>query len=250
MKLIQYIRDSRMATSGIFFTQLRKKLGIKTSNKALYKKAFTHSSVNLKDSKGNLINFERLEFLGDALLGTIVAESLFQNYPDAKEGTLTKLRAKIVSRSQLNHIGKEMGLIELASISNNHKNFGENIHGNLLESLIGALFIDKGYIRTKSYVLEKIIGPHVDLDNLNDLILSYKGLLIEWTQKEKRSIEFKTASDEGLDPKINYYCQLFIDQKFIVKARALSKKKAEEKAAKKAYHALKLKELAQNDLNE
>jgi len=144
VKFLNYIRNSRMASSGNFFSKFQKKLGIRTLNKDLYKEAFTHRSLNLKNTKGEAVNFERLEFLGDALLTSIVAEYLFQYYPLAKEGALTKLRAKIVSRVKLNQIGKEMGLFELAQISNHHKNFGDDIHGNLLESLIGALFIDRG----------------------------------------------------------------------------------------------------------
>ena len=107
MKIINYIRNSRMISSGDFIVQLRKKLNIKTRKKELYQKAFTHSSLNLKDKQGNSINFERLEFLGDALLSTIIAEYLFNFNPKAKEGKLTKLRAKIVSRVQLNYIGKD-----------------------------------------------------------------------------------------------------------------------------------------------
>jgi ribonuclease-3 len=174
-----------MASSGNFFSKFQEKLGIRTSNKALYKEAFTHRSLNLKNAKGEAVNFERLEFLGDALLTSIVAEYLFQYYPLAKEGALTKLRAKIVSRVKLNQIGKEMGLFELAQISNHHKNFGDDIHGNLLESLIGALFIDRGYEKTKNYVIKKIILPNVDMERLESLVLSYKAFLIEWGTKTK-----------------------------------------------------------------
>ena len=141
-----------METSGNFFVELQKLLKIKTSKGDLYKEAFTHSSVNLKKTSGESVNFERLEFLGDAILNSIIAEILYHNYPDAKEGSLTKLRAKIVSRAKLNQIGKEMGLSKIAEIDNHHQNFGEDIHGNLLESLLGALFIDKGYLKTKAYV--------------------------------------------------------------------------------------------------
>ena len=109
MKFLNYIRNSRKVSSGNFFSKLQKKLSIRTSNKAIYKEAFTHRSSNLKNSEGEAINFERLEFLGDALLTSIIAEYLFQYYPLAKEGALTKLRAKIVSRVKLNQIGKEMG---------------------------------------------------------------------------------------------------------------------------------------------
>ena len=97
-----------MATSGNFFAQIQKKLGIKISNNHVYKEAFTHSSVNLKNPEGSSINFERLEFLGDAILTSVIAEYLYNFYPQAKEGALTKLRAKIVSRVKLNQIGKKM----------------------------------------------------------------------------------------------------------------------------------------------
>jgi ribonuclease-3 len=229
-----------LATSGSFFTQIQQKLGFKVFDKKIYKEAFTHSSVNIKDSSGKAINFERLEFLGDALLTAIISEYLYFKYPKAKEGSLTKLRAKIVSRVKLNHIGKEMELFELAYISNHHKNFGDDIHGNLLESLIGAVFIDLGYIKTKNYVIKKIIHPHIDMDNLDTLILSYKAFLNEWGQKEKKNIQFVIKEDSGTDSKFNYCAKVFLDKRFLAKSKAMSKKKAEEKAAKIASRILKL----------
>ena len=116
-----------METSGNFFVELRKKLNIKTQKKKLYKEAFTHSSVNQKTDEGNPLNFERLEFLGDAILNSIIADFLYRFFSSAKEGTLTKLRAKIVSRSKLNQIGKEMELLTIAEIANHHKYFGEDM---------------------------------------------------------------------------------------------------------------------------
>ncbi len=240
MRFLKYIRNSRMATSGNFFIQIQQKLKIKPSNIAVFKEAFTHSSLNLKDEKGNTLNFERLEFLGDALLSTIIAEFLYDYYPIAKEGELTKLRAKIVSRSKLNQIGKEMGLFDLVSISNNHKNFGEDIHGNLLESFIGALFIDQGYKKTKEYVSKYIIRTYIDMEGLNSMVLSHKAFLIEWGQKEKKEILFKTVEDESTTPKLNYRAELFLNSKLLTKAKASSKKKAEEKAARIAVRILKL----------
>ena len=165
---------------------------------------------------------------------------MFQYYPLAKEGALTKLRAKIVSRVKLNQIGKEMGLFELAQISNHHKNFGDDIHGNLLESLIGALFIDRGYEKTKNYVIKKIILPNVDMERLESLVLSYKAFLIEWGQKQKKEIQFITEEDAGVHPKISYTAQIFLDREPLAKSKALSKKKAEEKAARIAARILKI----------
>jgi len=240
LKLLKYIQNSRNNTSGSFFSQLKATLNIRPNNKEVYKKAFTHSSVNLKDDQGNRINFERLEFLGDALLNTVISEYLFELFPFASEGELTKIRAKIVSRDSLNAIGRQMQLMALAETSNN-KNFGNNIHGNLLESLLGAIFMDKGYEKAKIYILQKIIAPYVDMESNDKSVLSYKSLLIEWAQKNKQQLHFKTESDEGLDPEINYFSAIYLEQKLITKARNSSKKKAEEKAAQHAYHALKLK---------
>ena len=200
----------------------------------------SHSSTNIKDEKGKIINFERLEFLGDALLTSIIAEYLYLLYPESKEGFLTKMRAKIVSRSNLNKIGKEMGLFELVKISNHHKNFGDDIHGNLLESVVGALFIDQGYKKTKNYVVNKIITKYVDINNLNSFILSHKAFLIEWGQKEKKEIKFLTEEDNGLSPKVSYCCQIFLEKNLLAKSKAHSKKKAEEKASRIAIRILKL----------
>ena len=167
MKLLKFLGVPRFSSSKKSTQKIQRKLNIRVSKKQIYQEAFTHSSVNLKNSNGQTINFERLEFLGDALLASIVAEYLFEYYPNAKEGELTKLRAKIVSRSKLNEIGKQMDLFKFAKISNPHKNFGEDIHGNLLESLIGAIFVDKGYIKTKKYIVNEIILPYVDIENLS-----------------------------------------------------------------------------------
>jgi len=246
VKFLHYFRNSRMRSSGDFFVQLNLKLGIKPKTKKLFKEAFTHSSVNLKNEEGNSLNYERLEFLGDSLLNTVVAEYLFFQFPESQEGALTKLRAKIVSRKQLNFIGKEMGLIELAALAPRHSQTGDNIHGNLVEALVGALFVDQGYQKTKAFTLRHIIDPYIDIENLETLVLSYKAFLIEWGQKEKKKIHFETSSDNGLDPNVNYSCQIFLDDKTIAKARALSKKKAEEKAARIATHALKIKPLAEH----
>ncbi|MDA9602337.1 ribonuclease III [Flavobacteriaceae bacterium] len=229
-----------MATSGNFFSQIQKKLGLKILNKKIYKEAFTHSSLNLKDPHGKAINFERLEFLGDAILTAVIAEHLYDNYPDANEGSLTRLRAKIVSRVKLNQIGEELGLFELAQISNHNKNFGDDIHGNLLESLIGAIFVDTGYVKTKNYIIKKIIYPYVDMSNLATMILSFKAFLIEWGQREKKDIQFLTQEDIGVDPKVKYCTEILLNDKLLAKSKAKSKKKAEEKTAKIATRILKL----------
>jgi ribonuclease-3 len=224
----------------MFFSKLKKITTLKAYNKNVYRTAFTHRSKNLKDVDGHLINFERLEFLGDSILSIVVSSFLYDKFPFAKEGTLTKYRAKIVSRENLNQIGLKIDLVNFLD-QKSKVNFGKNIHGNLLEALIGAVFVDRGYKKCSTFVMKKILGEHVDINQLQHTVLSYKGFLIEWGQKTKKSVKFKTNTDNGLDPEFNYTTQIFLDDKQIVKARGVSKKKSEEKAAKRAFHAMNIK---------
>lgn len=224
----------------MFFSKLKKITTLKAYNKNVYRTAFTHRSKNLKDVDGHLINFERLEFLGDSILSIVVSSFLYDKFPFAKEGTLTKFRAKIVSRENLNQIGLKIDLVNFLD-QKSKVNLGKNIHGNLLEALIGAVFVDRGYKKCSAFVMKKILGEHVDINQLQHTVLSYKGFLIEWGQKTKKSVKFKTNTDNGLDPDFNYTTQIFLDDKQIVKARGVSKKKSEEKAAKRAFHAMNIK---------
>ena len=145
----------------MFFGRLKKITSLKIVNVEIYQKAFTHRSLNLKDDNGNSINFERLEFLGDSMLSIVISALLFQSFPEAKEGTLTKYRAKIVSRENLNNIGEKLGLIEFIG-GDTKANLGNNIHGNLLEALVGAIFIDRGYVKCKEFILEKIVTDYLN----------------------------------------------------------------------------------------
>ena len=224
----------------MFFVRLKKITSLKIVNVEVYQKAFTHRSSNLKDDNGNSINFERLEFLGDSMLSVVISALLFQSFPEAKEVTLTKYRAKIVSRENLNNIGEKLGLIEFID-GDIKANLGNNIHGNLLEALVGAIFIDRGYVKCKEFILKRIVRDYVDLDQLKHTILSYKGLLLEWGQKNKKIVQFKTDRDKGLDPKFNYTTSVYLNNRLIVKAREISKKKSEEKSARRAYHAMNIK---------
>ena len=128
----------------------------------------------------------------------------------------------------------------MAQISNHNKNFGDDIHGNLLESLIGAIFVDMGYVKTKNYIIKKIIYPHIDMNNLDTMILSFKAFLIEWGQREKIDIQFLTQEEIEVDPKIKYCTKILLNEELLAKSKAKSKKKAEEKAAKIAARILKL----------
>lgn len=237
MNIIRNILNSRSSKGGNFFLQLSKILDYKPKNKELYIKAFTHRSLNLKDLEGNAVNYERLEFVGDAMLSAVIASYLFEKVPQGDEGYLTKMRSKVVSREHLNELGKELKLIDLVESKIPTSNFGNNIHGNLFESLVGAIFLDKGYKQCEKFIFKRVIKPHVDIETLEGKIISYKSLLIEWCQKEKKSFDYNVYEDTGNDDLKHFSVKLSINDKVISKARATSKKKAEEKASRRAFFA-------------
>ena len=234
---IRNILNSRFKGNGNFFMQITKILGHKPKKIKFYSTAFTHRSMNIKDSEGNAINYERLEFLGDAMLSAVIASHLYQEVPSGDEGYLTKMRSKIVSREHLNELGKELNLISLVESKIPAGQFGDNIHGNLFEALVGAIFLDKGYKDCENFIYKRVIIPYVDIETLEGKVISYKSLLIEWCQKEKKVFDYHVYEDTGNDDVRHFSVKLSIDQKVIAKARATSKKKAEEKASKRAFFA-------------
>ncbi|MFD0834909.1 ribonuclease III [Mariniflexile aquimaris] len=235
MKYIRNILNSRFKRNGNFFMALIKILEFKPKDIKFYKKAFTHRSMNIKDSKGNAINYERLEFLGDAMLSAVIASHLYLEVPAGDEGYLTKMRSKIVSREHLNELGRELNLISLVESKIPPGQFGDNIHGNLFEALVGAIFLDKGYKYCEKFIFKRVIIPYVDIETLEGKVISYKSLLIEWCQKEKRTFSYNVYEDTGNDEVKHFSVKLSVDDKVIAKARATSKKKAEEKASKRAF---------------
>ncbi|NQY27880.1 MAG: ribonuclease III [Flavobacteriaceae bacterium] len=239
-RIIQKIFNSRTSTNedGNFFVQVSKIIGYKPIKITHFEEAFTHRSSNKKDNKGNTISYERLEFLGDAMLSSIIAEYLFNKVPHGNEGYLTKMRSKIVSREHLNELGKDLELLSLVNSKMSKVNFGDNIHGNVFEALVGAIFLDKGYKGAEKFIYDSVIVPYVDIERLEGKVISYKSLLIEWCQKEKKVFKYLVYDDTGNDNIKHFAVKLRIDNKVIAKGRATSKKKAEEKASKRAFFAL------------
>ena len=231
------LKNSRSQEDGNFFLQLIEILGFKPKSKPLYIKAFTHRSMNLKDKKGNAMNYERLEFVGDAMLSSVIAAYLFEQVPHGDEGYLTKMRSKVVSREHLNELGKDIGLIDLVQSRIPKSNFGDNIHGNLFEALVGAIYLDRGYKFCEKFIYKRVINPYVDIETLEGKVISYKSLLIEWCQKEKNTFNYNVYEDTGKDELKHFSVKLSINDKVVSKARATSKKKAEEKASKRAFFA-------------
>ncbi|MFD1094614.1 ribonuclease III [Salegentibacter chungangensis] len=241
MSVIRNILNSRPSKGGNFFNTLYKILGFKPKNLSHYKKAFTHRSLNKKDEEGNAINFERMEFLGDAMLSAVIASHLFKAVPGGNEGYLTKMRSKVVSRKHLNELGKDLNLIAHVQTNIPKEQFGVNIHGNLFEALIGAIYLDRGYKYCRKFIFDRVIDPYVDIEQLEGKVISYKSLLIEWCQKEKKEFNYEVYEDTGNDELKHFAVKLRIDDRVVAKARATSKKKAEEKASKRAYYALQSK---------
>ena len=232
---------SRPLEGGIFFDAIHKILGFKPNDIEYYRKAFTHRSSNKLDLKGNPINYERLEFLGDAMLSAVIAGHLFNVVPSGDEGYLTKMRSKIVSREHLNELGKDLNLIQLVDSKVPFQHFGDNIHGNIFEALVGAIFLDRGYVYCEKFIHKRVILPYVDIAKLEGKVISYKSLVIEWCQKEKKAFNYDVFDDNGNDGQRFFGVKLSIDNKVIAKARATSKKKAEEIASKRAYFAFQEK---------
>ena len=238
MQLLKKIfKKSRSLEDGIFFTEIEKILGFPPINLDYYKKSFTHRSFNKVDADGNPISYERLEFLGDAMLSAIIAAHLFNEVPTGDEGYLTKMRSKIVSREHLNELGKDVNLVRFLESKTGSQNFGENIHGNLFEALVGAIYLDRGFAFCEKFIHKKVIALYVDIPRLEGKVISYKSLLIEWCQKEKKSFHYDVFEDNGIGGERLFGVKLSINNKVIAKARAVSKKKAEEKASQRAYFA-------------
>ncbi|MEG3656341.1 ribonuclease III [Arenibacter palladensis] len=238
MNALSNLFNSHSKKDGDFFLGMKKILGFKPKNLEIYQKAFVHRSANRKDKAGFPMNYERLEFLGDAMLGTIISKHLYSKVPDGDEGYLTKMRSKIVSREHLNELGKDLNLIDFVESRIPKSRFGDNIHGNVFEALVGAIYLDRGYKFCEKFISKRIIDPYVDIEQLEGKVISYKSLVIEWCQKQKKSFNYDIYEDTGNDVVKHFAVKLSIAGKIVAKARATSKKKAEERASKRAYFAL------------
>jgi len=238
LKFIRKIKPFQKKKEVVIYGELKKILGFSPKKIAYYKTAFIHRSVKVYDADGKPINYERMEFLGDALLGSIVAAFLFKIVPEGNEGYLTQMRAKIVSREQLNDIGKKLDLIRFVKSTISRGSMGVNIHGNIFEALIGAIYLDRGYSYCEKFT-QKIIDSYIDISFLETKITSYKGIVIEWCQKTKKNLTFETYEDSGNESIRHYSVKLTVDGNVISKGRATSKKKAEEIASKRIYFIYK-----------
>lgn len=240
MASIKNIFQSRSEKNGVFFNALRKILGFRPKDISLYEIAFTHRSTNERSPDGQPQNYERLEFLGDAMLGAVIAAHLYKKVPDGDEGYLTKMRSKVVSREHLNELGRDLNLVSYLRSSVPTQQFSGNIYGNVFEALVGAIYLDRGIKYCERFIHKRVIKPYVDIKKLEGKVISYKSLVIEWCQKLKKQFVFEIYEDTGKDELKHFAVRLKIDNEVVAKARATSKKKAEERASKRAYYKLQI----------
>lgn len=209
---------------------LKNILGFYPINVALYEQAFTHKSITNEENSTDKVSNERLEYLGDAILGAIVAEYFFIKYPFEDEGFLTKVRSKLVSRNFLNQLSVDVGLDTFLETSANTSR-SKSIFGDAFEALIGAIYLDKGYDSCRKFVVEKIIRNYIDVEALIETETNFKSKLIEWTQSKKSNYLFKTLTIESANSRY-FTSELYINNEMVAKGEGNSKKRAEQAAAK------------------
>ncbi|TVQ93883.1 MAG: ribonuclease III [Bacteroidetes bacterium] len=214
---------------------LKNVFGFKPGNISLYKLAFRHKSAASSEYNGFRHSNERLEYLGDAVLGSVVADFLFKKFPYKDEGFLTEIRSRIVSRQNLNMLSRKLGFDNMVQTSKESQSVGTSILGDAFEAFVGALYLDKGYRFTNNLIVQKIIQNHLDLDELVCKEVNFKSKLIEWAQKEKHTIEFTVADELENGKKLKIYVvNLLIDGQLIASGKDYSIKKAEQNAAELA----------------
>lgn len=215
-------------------------LGFVPDNVMLYRLAFRHKSVAQIVKKGVKNSNERLEFLGDAVLGCVVAEILFKLYPYEDEGFLTELRSKIVSRNNLNHLSRKLGFEQLIEFDNRmiNNNRQNSLLGDAFEALIGAVYLDKGYNFTKDFLNNRIIKSHVDIHKLENTETNFKSKLIEWCQRHSKDVSFELIDNQQGESSKLFTIQASVDGEIFGSGKEFNKKTAEKLAAEKACEAL------------
>ena len=215
--------------------QLRNLTGFYPGNLALYKLAFSHRSLARETSNGIRLSNERLEYLGDAVLGAIIADLLFKRFPYRDEGFLTEMRAKIVSRENLKQVAIKIGINEMLQTDATPGTY-RSMYGDAFEALIGAIYLDKGYEYAKKYILDNIVRHHIDLEEIEQTENNWKSRILNWGQKEKHSVVFEVVEEDTRSRLI--YVRLVVDDKEISTGKDYVKKKAEQIAAEIACKQL------------
>lgn len=228
---------AQLSSQRALYRSIHNLLGFWPKNISLYEQAFRHRSVAKEIREGVKDSNERLEFLGDAVLGTIVANFLFSKFPFKDEGFLTELRSRMVSRVYLNKLAIKIGLDKLIQYDDSNKLY-KSICGDTFEALVGAIYLDRGFKFTEGIILKRIIKYHVDIDELESQDLNFKSKLINWAQRNRKSIQFDAREETNSDRQRVYYVSVLIDEVSFGEGLGFSKKAAEQSAAEAACNQL------------
>lgn len=219
-----------------FGSRLRKILGFKPGNLRLYEIAFIHRSASYTLPDGMKVNNERLEYLGDAILDAILSDFLFEKFPDASEGFLTKIRSRIVNRDVLNQLAVSMEIDKLlvSNVSSSHPT--RNLFGDAFEALIGSVFLDKGFTKTKKLFLKKVLNKYLNLNQIVRTDNDFKSLVFEWAQKNKANLIFTYSEEYDSDLKKPIFTTILsINREEFGRGQGASKKEAEQEASTLAW---------------
>ncbi|MBQ7349279.1 MAG: ribonuclease III [Bacteroides sp.] len=215
-------------------------LGFYPHNIHFYEQALLHKSSSVKSDKGRLLNNERLEFLGDAILDAVVGDLVYRKFEGKREGFLTNTRSKIVSRESLNHVAEQIGLSRLVKFNTRQSSHNSYMGGNAFEALVGAIYLDRGYEYCKYFMEHRIIGHYLDLDKISRKEVNFKSKLIEWTQKNKVAIQFDLVNqsvDEFNSPV--FETEILIEGIHACKGKGYSKKESQQEAAHATLNKIK-----------
>jgi ribonuclease-3 len=219
-------------------TAIKTIAGFAPSNISIYRLATLHSSKS-RDEDGFRESNERLEYLGDAILGAAVADYLFKKYPFQDEGFLTEIRARIVNRESMNHVARKIGIASIVQYDQRNTHLQKVILGNTLEALVGAVYLDKGYPTCKKFVINKLIQPHFDLEEVVNSDTNHKSKLLEWAQRNTKEIKFEIAENKK-DRGREFSAQVILSGEPYATGYGLTKKKAEQNAAEKTCAMLNI----------
>ncbi|OIR06929.1 ribonuclease 3 [mine drainage metagenome] len=220
-----------------FEKEIKNILGIKPGNILLYRTALSHRSVRDTPDENN----ERLEYLGDAVLSAVIADYLFKRYPYKGEGFLTEMRSKMVNRQQLNDIAVKMGLKKITLYNKFDGSLkSSQIFGNTLEAVVGAIYLDIGYEKTKKWVLHQIVIPHMFVDDLELVDINLKNKLIGWASKNGKILTFDLAEEKIEGGRRVFTINAVLDGEVLAKGKAYNKKDASQIAAQLAIEKIGL----------
>jgi ribonuclease-3 len=223
-----------------FGSRLRKILGFKPGNLRLYEIAFIHRSASFTLPDGKRVNNERLEYLGDAVLDAILSDYLFEKFPDASEGFMTKIRSRIVNRDVLNHLAISMGINNILISNVNSLHQSKNLCGDALEALIGSVFLDKGFRKTKKLFIRNVLSKYLDLNMIVNTDSDYKSLVFEWVQKKNANLLFTYYEEYDSDQRKSVFSTiLYINKEEYGRGQGVSKKEAEQEASSQAWKKIK-----------